>query len=495
MEQQRISKSSQQKETLPTARSVLPARKSAHPILQLQHTMGNRAVGRFIQAKLTVSQPEDVHEQEADQVAEQVMRMPDASSTEGAVVTRSSSLPNIQRVCSECEEELHRQPTDEEEKPLQTKAISGGPSKVYPDFESGLDAVQGSSEPLPESERAFFEPRFGFDFSQVRVHTDAQAAKSARELNARAYTVGRDVVFGPGQYEPQTTAGRRLMAHELAHVVQQARMTGQQTSDSMAPGISAQKQEDETSHQGMLSPSVSRNQFTQPLCGSCSGDRTAAHTQIDGVPEESVGEPFFLLIDGPPPPQMTVHPSSPTPAILRQPIPSPNSVRIVQNHQIPITAAHVTAGWRSGFGGVSEVEVSNGTTDYDGTNISEHFIGGLGNNAQIGGCANQSGQGGQGGSTFTVGTGVNFSQNGLNINFPPKHNTFYDVHVKGFSTNILPAGTNFQFSLCVQRYSFGGSTIWGRLGGLLPAIFFRFHGINRRTVGGQDVADIDLVKF
>jgi hypothetical protein len=75
---------------------------------------------------------------------------------------------------------------------------------------------------LDPATREFMEPRFGYDFSRVRVHADAQAAESARSINALAYTVGRDMVFGGGQYVPGTTAGRRLMAHELTHVVQQS---------------------------------------------------------------------------------------------------------------------------------------------------------------------------------------------------------------------------------------------------------------------------------
>ncbi|MBI3781045.1 MAG: DUF4157 domain-containing protein, partial [candidate division NC10 bacterium] len=73
---------------------------------------------------------------------------------------------------------------------------------------------------------SFFEPRFGHDFSQVRVHTDTKAAESARAVNALAYTVGRDIVFGAGEYSLGTTAGQRLLAHELVHTVQQASGAG-----------------------------------------------------------------------------------------------------------------------------------------------------------------------------------------------------------------------------------------------------------------------------
>src|SRR5437016_9398974 len=83
------------------------------------------------------------------------------------------------------------------------------------------DVLHSSGHPLDTGTRAFMEPRFGHDFSQVRVHTDARAADSARAVNATAYTVGRDIVFGSGQYSPVTSAGRSLMAHELTHVAQQ----------------------------------------------------------------------------------------------------------------------------------------------------------------------------------------------------------------------------------------------------------------------------------
>jgi hypothetical protein len=83
-----------------------------------------------------------------------------------------------------------------------------------------------AGRPLDQATRALAEPRFGHDFSQVRVHTDAPAAESARALGARAYTVGRDIVFGGGEYAPHSAAGQRLLAHELAHVVQQRAVAG-----------------------------------------------------------------------------------------------------------------------------------------------------------------------------------------------------------------------------------------------------------------------------
>ncbi len=84
------------------------------------------------------------------------------------------------------------------------------------------EVLSSSGEPLDAATRAYFEPRFGHDFSRVRVHTDEKAAESARLVNARAYTVGDNVVVGSGQYLPSSSSGRRLLAHELTHVVQQS---------------------------------------------------------------------------------------------------------------------------------------------------------------------------------------------------------------------------------------------------------------------------------
>lgn len=83
------------------------------------------------------------------------------------------------------------------------------------------EVLRAPGQPLDSATRAFFEPRFGHDFSQVRVHADAKAVESARAVNALAYTVGRDIVFGQGQFAPRATSGQHLLAHELAHVVQQ----------------------------------------------------------------------------------------------------------------------------------------------------------------------------------------------------------------------------------------------------------------------------------
>jgi len=102
---------------------------------------------------------------------------------------------------------------------LQRAAAGAGPVSEVPDVVH--DVLSSPGRPLDSGTRAFMEPRFGHDFSRVRVHIDAKASASARAVNALAYTVGRDVIFGAGQYAPETTAGRHLIAHELTHVRQQ----------------------------------------------------------------------------------------------------------------------------------------------------------------------------------------------------------------------------------------------------------------------------------
>lgn len=92
---------------------------------------------------------------------------------------------------------------------------------VAPALESSIAGLQGGGAPLPEAERAFFESRMGVDFAHVRLHTDVEAVDTAQALNARAFTVGQNIAFDAGEYQPGTDAGRELLAHELTHVVQQ----------------------------------------------------------------------------------------------------------------------------------------------------------------------------------------------------------------------------------------------------------------------------------
>jgi hypothetical protein len=163
----------------------------------------------FFQPKLTVNQPNDKYEQEADSMADHVMRM--ANSTQNENTFFKPTPLTIQRKCQHCQEEekLHR------------KESSGAGVQEGNELDSYVGSLGSSGQALPESSRQFYEPRFGQDFSNVRIYTDSVAAKSAQSINALAYTTGNNIVFNSGQYSPDSDGGKKLMAHELTHVVQQ----------------------------------------------------------------------------------------------------------------------------------------------------------------------------------------------------------------------------------------------------------------------------------
>lgn len=215
-----------------------------HPVLHLQRAISNQALQRMaqtraeerqagltgtasprfghdfsqiplhppvtgaIQTKLAINKPGDEYEQEADRVAAQVMRMPE---------------PRLQRACvgggasSTCQtEELAQAPVR-----LQTKHVESGDLRQAAVPPSVHEVLRSPGQSLDTEVRAFMEPRFSHDFSRVRVHSGTADEQSARDVSAHAYTVGHDIVFGAGQFAPRTPDGRRLIAHELAHVIQQ----------------------------------------------------------------------------------------------------------------------------------------------------------------------------------------------------------------------------------------------------------------------------------
>jgi hypothetical protein len=146
---------------------------------------------KLVQTKLAIGASNDPLELEADRIANQVLATPAHSSV-------SSAPPRIQRYARQT-----------------TEGTDTAPASVD-------RVLAGAGRPLNPALRQDMEQRFGHDFSRVRVHSDAAAEQSSREVNAHAYTVGRNVVFGAGQFAPETHEGRRLLAHELTHVVQQS---------------------------------------------------------------------------------------------------------------------------------------------------------------------------------------------------------------------------------------------------------------------------------
>lgn len=115
-----------------------------------------------------------------------------------------------------------------------------GPQAVTGEVPASVHAVlRSAGQPLDKSTRAYFEPRFGYDLSRVRIHSDRQSAESARNVDALAYTVGSHVVFGAGQFAPASHRGRELLAHELAHTIQQR--SANAAPPSLAPGVVSEK--------------------------------------------------------------------------------------------------------------------------------------------------------------------------------------------------------------------------------------------------------------
>jgi hypothetical protein len=255
----------------------------------MQRTHGNRATagllqavsahrggasGLAIQAKLTVGAPDDAFEREADRIADHVMRMPVGSAT-------------IQRACAACgqkddeDETVRRKPiavldasspgrimrlpaddddflasiasdsvspgsqatasggrarkAEEQAGAVQAKAHDGADVSAPPGLAREISTLAGrAGAPISNEARSFFEPRFGHDFSDVRIHADSETARVAEGLKARAFTLGRSIFFGASEYRPHTEGGQRLLAHELTHVLQQ---TGSRGAGASAVGV------------------------------------------------------------------------------------------------------------------------------------------------------------------------------------------------------------------------------------------------------------------
>ena len=266
--------------TLSAARTTPPARP--------QRAVRNLIAGAHVQPKLTVGPAHDAHEAEADRVADQVMRMPepvdmggaaDGGATGGTIqracaqcgrdhespkISPLSGSPPAQRLCAECEEEMQRKPVGET-----VQRLSGPKPNAAPTMASGTEnairSLQGGGAPLPASERAFFEPRFGRSFEGVRIHDGTQADVASKSISARAFTLGGDIAFAGGEYRPGTSEGRRLLAHELTHTVQQGA--------GRADAHSAQRARVTLSHANCTDPA-----HTRSIAEGISGALAMAHT-------------------------------------------------------------------------------------------------------------------------------------------------------------------------------------------------------------------------
>jgi len=211
----------EQEQSLLLGQSPQYPKQRNHP-LALQKTYGNQAVLRMrqrerryqqdvsrrelpVQTKLKVSEPGDPCEQQANRVAEQVMRVP-------------KNQP-----CSVCETEEKQ--VQREILPTSIARPRQAGSIVSDQVTQQINTIKGSGDQLDNNTRSFMESRFNTDFSRVRVHTNSDAARISEELNAQAFAVGNDIYFNTGSYAPTTEHGKYLLAHELTHTLQQTDRT------------------------------------------------------------------------------------------------------------------------------------------------------------------------------------------------------------------------------------------------------------------------------
>jgi uncharacterized protein DUF4157 len=202
--------------------------------------------GSVIQPKLAIGELNHPLENEADRLADSIVRMPDPDRA------GDGGGDGGNRSCATCgdphrdSDSVRRKAVENSEgttaacdrcaKPSARVVIR--PADSAGGLESAIGALEGSGEPLPSAARRCMERRFARDFARVRVHTDGRAADIAREVGARAFTYGRNVVFAPGEYAPDSsTHSRRLLAHELAHVIQQGESRSRPAESAIRQGV------------------------------------------------------------------------------------------------------------------------------------------------------------------------------------------------------------------------------------------------------------------
>ncbi|MDC8005361.1 DUF4157 domain-containing protein [Aureisphaera galaxeae] len=173
--------------------------------------------GVTVQRKLAIGSAEDAYEKEADHVADQVVQMklaPKSIPTTGALV---------QRKCTACEreEKVQKKPIAASITPMIQRQGGSGEGIASQSLTQQISSNKGSGHKMDHSTLSFMESRFGADFSGVSIHTGSQAIQMSQELNAQAFTVGNDIYFNEGKYNPSSTSGKHLLAHELTHTLQQ----------------------------------------------------------------------------------------------------------------------------------------------------------------------------------------------------------------------------------------------------------------------------------
>lgn len=186
-----------------------------------------------IQRKLTVGAANSPAETEADQMAGQVVQRLEQPDALQRAVNEEEEKEKVQRQPLEEKDKLQKQAAPEEEEKVQTKPAGNSPAPAA--VAHSLQSSKGGGRPLPAALRSGAEQALGADFGSVRVHTDAESARMNEALHAQAFTHGHDVYFNEGKYRPETAEGKRLLGHELGHVVQQLPQIALQETEPAAP--------------------------------------------------------------------------------------------------------------------------------------------------------------------------------------------------------------------------------------------------------------------
>lgn len=187
-------------------------------------TKQKERTGSFIQPKLKIGQPGDKYEKEADAVADRVMKMNQTETMQMQPIEEEEEVmqPKLRMQPAEEEEEpiqMKCAKCEKEEEMLQTKSDEG--SVATPSIENQIHSTKGNGINLPDSTNQFMSSAMGSDFSGVKIHTGSNAIQMNRQLRARAFTYGNNIYFNSGEYRPESSTGKNLLAHELTHVVQQ----------------------------------------------------------------------------------------------------------------------------------------------------------------------------------------------------------------------------------------------------------------------------------
>lgn len=229
---------------------------------------------------LKISQPNDPAEIEADRMADQVMRMPvgEVKPVQNAVHAGRT----IHRGCDN---------GNDESEAVQRKALPSHRSTLSQIPAHVQNVISSGGHPLDHQTRSFFEPRLGYDLSSVRIHTDSIAGQSAQAIHARAYTLNSNIVFGRGEYKPESETGRHLIAHELTHTIQQIGHINRQ--DDMDAGTSEHRDAD-IPVAGVPIPGDAENPIPEPrIPRICGPDITSSLTTMLGTVE-----PWFRGLSG-----------------------------------------------------------------------------------------------------------------------------------------------------------------------------------------------------